>query len=627
MKSSEMALIDRFNEIIDNAHNNPIDIDAICRELGTSRSQLYRYIKEYSQLSISLYIRKRKLANARQLLEFSEMKTGEIAYRIGIDSPQNFSKYFSQEFGISPTAYRKQIADGKSGIEIKAPISVSDSQIHPGDDSTRHSLFASWKHIHSIIVGSVIFLVLISYFFLKPKKEIESLFTGSSIAVMPFKNLGSAETAYYSEGIADQIQSALSLNDQLKVISTTSSEKYKDSPKLLQEIAKELDVDYILEGSVLQSGNKIRINVGMVRVSDDRKVWTKKYDGDTDDFFTYLNTVSGEVAEELGEKLNSETQKRLSKVFTPSPVAYKEYIIGMQLISSRQKEDLEESIVRLSEAIELDSDFAAAYAYRAFAYFSQGESAFIDEQLSFKMAEQNSLTAIRLDETNSLAYANLGNIYRAQHKWEQAKTAYEIALKYSPNDAILNYWMSLLLRTTGDPKSAIEYSLKAIELDPLHHVILAGHISNCVFANELDLAKEAVDNGRIIFNDSYTYYHSVSFYYYARHDLTNALEAIAKADQLNPKIRVLKYAQAFYQAKNGETEKAMAFLNGLSNLPANNIARAVIYAGLNDKEKAISYLQEASDQGILGYDIKVNLFFAPYRNDPRFKAILAKFGL
>ena len=108
MKASETVLLDKFNAIIErNFHNSDFGIDEICLELGTSRSNLYRYIKEKTQLSTSLYIRQRKLIKAKELLETTEMRTAEICYLLGIDSPQNFSKYFAQEFGLTPTAYRK----------------------------------------------------------------------------------------------------------------------------------------------------------------------------------------------------------------------------------------------------------------------------------------------------------------------------------------------------------------------------------------------------------------------------------------------------------------------------------------------------------------------------------------
>jgi TolB-like protein/AraC-like DNA-binding protein len=632
----EMGLIERFNEIIDNHLNSQsFDIDEICRELGTSRSQLYRHIKEHSQLSTSLYIRKRKLAKARELLESSDMKTAEIAYHLGIDSPQNFSKYFSQEFGISPTAYRKKIVEEKSNTPEQKLDTVNNPSALPplldGDIYKKKSAykpFAGLKYVYGGI--GVLSLLFMTYYFLwRSESDGGSVFgfRRNSIAIMPFKNMGAPETAYYCEGIADQIQGTLSLNEQLKVISTTSSGKYRNSNKLIPQIAKELGVNYILEGSVFESNNKIRINIGLVSVSDDRTVWTKSYDGDTQDLFSYLSNVSREVAKELGQKLSPETRKKLNKVPTTSAAAYKEYLQGSQLVASRQKDRLEESIVRFSNAIEFDPDFADAYASRGHAYYLMGESAFIDEQQSFKMAEQNSLTAIRLDTENALAYANLGNIYRAQYKWEQAKTAYEIALKCNPNEAVVNYWLSLLLRSTGDLKNAIQYSAKATELDPLDHVIFGGHITNCVFGGELQRVEKSIEEGKVLFNDSFVYHWGLSHYYSARQDYHGALESITKALQLNPGIRSTRFLQAYYQGKTGQVETANAYLNNLPDLPENYIARATVYAGLKDQQQSILYLQKAADLGMIPTDVKVSPIFDIHKNSELFKAILQKFNL
>ena len=637
MKASETALLDKFNAIIErNFHNPDFGIDEICLELGTSRSHLYRHIKEKTQLSTSLYIRQRKLIKAKELLETTEMRTAEICYLLGIDSPQNFSKYFVQEFGLTPTSYRKQCLEQNTAspdnmhfdeVEIKE---VVVSEFQPIID-TRRSKTGFRTYLYSGI-GLILSLFLVSFFW-KPfnKKNWETnfapAFSGNSIAIMPFKNLGPPETDYFCEGITDQIQGSLSLINKLKVISSTSSGKYKNSPKLIPQIARELDVNYILEGSVMQSGKKIRILVKLVSASDDRAVWTKSYDGDAKDVFTYLSNVSKEVARELDQKLSTSTAEKFGKAPTSSPAAYNEYLKGSQLIVSRKREHLEESVLRLNKAIEFDPEFAAAYASRGHAYFLLGESGFIDDKTSYKMAEQNSLTAIRLDSENGLAYANLANIYRSQNKWEQARTAYEIALKYYPNDALINYWFSLLLRSTGNMKEAIQYSSKAVALDPLQHVIFSGHIKNCVYGGELDLAKKNIDEGQVLFNDSFAYYWASSTYFAAIGDYKTASEYCAKANQMNPKIRSMQYQDVFYKAMNGQVKEAKDFLTRLPELPENYISRSVVYAGLHDKRQSLYYLQKAADLDIIPTDVKVLPFLAILHGEPQFKSILRKFGL
>lgn len=633
MKASESVLLDKFNRIIEsNFHNSEFGIDEICHELGTSRSHLYRHIKEQTQLSTSLYIRKRKLIKARELLKSSEMKTAEIAYFLGIDSPQNFSKYFTQEFGLSPTAYRKQVAVEKLGHESEA---VTDPKVAEQTSPEVNTLPPRYAWTRIYFYGALVLLLgaTLAFYFLRPvdktagKDALLPEFSGNSIAVMPFRNLGMAETAYFCEGIMDQIHGSLSLLAKLKVISTTSSKRYKNSPKSVLAIAKELDVNYILEGSVLQAGKKIRINVELVRAADDRTVWTKSYDGDTKDVFGYLSNVSREVATELDQKLSQVTSEKLSKVPTSSPAAYAEYLKGCQLFVSRKREDLFESVVKLNKAIALDPEFAAAYANRGQAYHLLGEAGAISEVESVRMTEQNSLTAIRLDPENALAYANLANLYRKQNKWEQARTAYEIAVKYGPNDALVNYWFSLMLRSIGNLKEAVRYSSKAAILDPLHPVIFGGNVLTCVYANELNLAQRNLDEGRVLFHDSWIYYWALAAYFGAKKDYKEAVKNYEKVYELNPEMKSLEFQKVFYQALDGQRDKAYAYLKALPDIPANYVWRAVVYSGLKDKKQSLYYLQKAADLGIIPHDVKVSPFFAIHRGDPHFTAILAKFGL
>lgn len=618
--ASGKSLLERFDAIIEKNFSNPaFSIDDACRELGTSRSQLFRAIKSETNLSTSLYVRKRKLEKAKELLRTSDMKTSEIAYHVGIDSPQNFSKYFSHEFGLTPTAFRKET--NTTGPEMVEAVEVLPSALPP----------KSKQRYRAIAAIVVILIAAISiYAFLnraeKPMKN-EFGFAGNSIAIIPFKNLGSDKTAFYSGGIAEQIHASLSMNEELKVISTTSSDRYKNSNKPISEIAKELDVNYILEGSVLQDKSNIRINVGLVRAQDDRRIWAKTYDGSDEEMFSFLSEVSTELAKELGQKLSAETSRRITKGPTSSPAAYKEYLQGTQLILSREKDRLNESVIKFKNAIEFDPEFADAYAYLGNAYQLLGAAAFIDEQLSFKLAEENSLKAIRLDTENSLAYSTLANIYQAQYKWEQALTAHQIALKLNPNDAMTNYWYSLLLRTTGEIQEATRYSSKAVELNPLHHVIYGGNIANFIYAGQLDKAREYIENGKVLFDNSWVYYWEVAIYYdkIKEHDL--ALKNIAKSIELGPNIRITKYYRAFYQGRSGKVKDVNAFLESIPDVPEYYVARAAAHAGLGEQETSIAFLEKAADAGILMTDIKVSSITDIHRNDPRFKAILKKFDL
>lgn len=481
MKSSEKIWIEKLNRAIESNLDNPaFDGPWICRELGISRSQLYRLVKEHSGLSPSLYFRQRKLIRAKELLADPDLKIAEIAYRLGIDSPQNFSKYFAQEFGISPSDYRKNQAPHFS------------SATEPG-------------------------------------------------AILP----------------------------EASPQTTGAGRKY---------------------------------------------------------IYTGLGTVLIVAAMLTGFFRKSETVSSPEKM-TSNPQAHREYVRGVELIGSRTREKLEAGLEKFSNAIALDSQFSMAYANRGLTYSLLAEGGFLKEKDGNQLAEQNSMEAIRLDARNSLAYATLGNIYRSEYKWAEAQKSYQTALVYDPENAMINYWYSLLLRSTGNMKEAIRYSSKAAALNPLDHVINGGHIVNCIYGGELEMALKELKEGELLFNDAFTYYWTKGTYYAVKEDYALALECYAEASRLNPQLKVVRYQAAFCKARLKKTGEVDDYLSGLPDLPQNDVAKSVVYAGSGDKEKSLFYLQRATDRNVLPTDLKVLPFLKLLRSEPQYEAILKKFGL
>ncbi len=519
MTHSDIALLEKLNRYIEKNLDNPtFSIDEICAELGVSRSQLHRILIERTQLSTTLYIRKKRLEQAKNLLATTNLRISEITDAVGINSHANFSKYFFEEFKVSPTDFRKQISKNidnslQESLPSNDEIILHDNQIN--NITTKPKSFL----LLYLIAGFVFLLGIGFYFSSFTSKNNNTQFSidglnqisDNSLAILPFKNLGSSENAIFCDGIMEQIYGSLSLLENLKVISKSSSNIFRNSKKPVGQIANELHVKYILEGSVLQIDKNIRITVGLTDAQEDRSVWTKSYDGNTKDVFGFMSVVAKEVAGELNQKLSSKISDKLDKRPTKSLSSYNEYLQAKQLLETRTKEKIEASIVKFSNAIELDKDFADAYTDRAVAYFVMGEDQFMDVETAYKISEKNALTSIRLDSENGRAYAVLGNIYKVQNKWEQAITTYQIALKYSPNDAQITYWYSLTLRSIGQMDEAVKYSTKAVSLDPLASNIYGGHIIGCAYAGKLDMAEKAIKDGELIFNEAHLFHNAKAF--------------------------------------------------------------------------------------------------------------------
>ena len=629
----EYGTIERLEHSID-AHLNDSEfsIDLLCKEVGISRSQLHRIIKEKTNLSITLYLRKKRLEKAKLLLSSIDLRVSEIADAVGINNPANFSKYFIEEFQMSPTDFRKQQqTDLTEVLTVIPPLHHQQEDWVKNPPGRKPNLPSRYVYV---LVGIAAILAVAFYFFgyrfsnesIQNSTSLQEV-SENTIAILPFKNLGPTEKSFFSDGVMEQIHASLSLLENLKVISKSSSKLFRDSPKPLSQIANELHVKYILEGSVLQIDQKIRITVELSNAAENRAVWTQSYDGETKEVFTFMSKVAKEVADELNQKLNAELTDKITKSPTKSLAAYNEYLQGNQLIQARDKSKLEASLLKFTAAIELDPEFANAYANRASAYFLMVAGKYIDEQTGYKMAEQNALTSIRLDAENSLAYAVLAIIYQDQNKWDQARTTYQIALKYSPNDALINYWYSLMLRSLGHLEEAIQFSTKAVESDPLSQVIFGGHTLNCILGGKLDLAQKNISDAQLLFNNTWNYHFVKGYYHISKEEYTTALQSMNRAIELGPSIKILKHMATYCKSKAGQTKEVTDYLKSLADVPENYSAFIMLYAGLGDKERAMRYLQKMADTGVIPTDLKVMPIYKTLRNDKRYEAILQKYGL
>ncbi len=623
MTKADELLMQKFDRIIEENFENPtFSIESACLEIGISRSQLHRILKEQFKLSTSLYIRKKKLHKAKELLKDNELKIVDVSSKVGIDSPQNFSKYFINEYGISPTEFRRKQHENEEPSHVSFEAPDIENPVAPKRQV---------KYLYYIAVV-LLMVILIVYIRQKVSDQSKTDLIGidinaNAIAVLPFVNLGDSTNAYFSEGITDQIRSALASASEFKVISNFSSNEYRNSKKSISHIANELAVSYILKGDVLQNDSLLTINIKLYNGKDNSVIWVKKYNGNTKKIFVFLDEASEKIAFELSNKLDNGFKEKLKRAPQTSLPAFNAYLQGRKLMHYRDKERLEGAIAKFNKAIELDSTFADAYAEKANAYFLLADGAYTVVSTSLALSEQNAKTAIRIDYTNAIAYATLGNIFKDRNNWKEANATYLSAIKYEPNNALVNYWYSLMLRITGRLDKAIEYSTKATTLDPLHPVISAGHILNCVYGNKPELAEKSIIAGELLFNDSWTFNSSTGVYHMIKKEYSLALMYFNKASELNPKVRIIKNTSVYCQVKLGQRKEVEDFLKSLADIPENYSIKAMIYASFEDRENTLRYLEKRAETGSIPSDMKVLPTLNFLHGDKRFEALLQKFGL
>lgn len=620
-----------LNQLIDKHLEDPAyTIENLCGDLGVSRSQLFRLVKDEAGISPSLHIRQRRLVKARELLESTSYRIIEISDKVGFDSSQTFAKYFTREFGLSPTDYRRQQRLISSRpIDLEKSPDLSDAENPPRDGP---SVPQGWRAHRSLLlgVGGLVLLGLgvLGYFrfFGSVRASATNTFT-NSVAILPFRSTKGGETAPLADGLAAQVHAALVGVENLKVISRTSAGLFRNSRKTVPQMAAELGVNYILVGTVSQAKEKIRVNVELIEAAEDRTLWAQNIEGEGQELLASMNDVARRIAQTLNQSLTDSESLRFSRLPTVNLDAFHEFQLGRQLMLSRKKNKLMASIVRFDRAIALDSSFADAYAYKASAYFILSSSDFMNVREGIRLAEQNALLAIRLDGTNGLAYATLANGYRQLNQWEQAVTTYRIALQHSPNDAQINYWHSITLRALGHFDEAIRYSTKALALDPLYPTIIVGHIGNYSYAGKYQEAEALFAEYQLTLNDFYPYYYVKGIYYLNRGNYPRALAELTKSNTLEPEQPVVQAVEQYCRARLGQRASAETYLTTLPHTPDHYSVRAVVYAGLEDRENCLRYLRLGAELGLAPDYLKVSPMFRFLHGDARFQDVLSQLGL
>lgn len=287
-----------------------------------------------------------------------------------------------------------------------------------------------------------------------------------SIAVLPFASLSEDKTnSYFADGIQDEILTRLSKIGELKVISRTSTQQYQSKPGNLSEIAKQLRVAHILEGSVQKSGESVRVNVQLIKAEGDSHLWAETYDRKLTDIFAVESEVAQRIAASLEARLSGREQEELANVPTKNSQAYDEYLRGLTLLNKQGFEPIDEAALHLRKAVELDPQYAQAWAQLAVAESERYGYDHTPPQL--ERARRAGETAVRLQPDLAEVHAGLSAyLYYCLGDFDGALRELEEARKRAPNDATTLFYMGLVTRRKGKLDEAIALQKQATVFDP-----------------------------------------------------------------------------------------------------------------------------------------------------------------
>ncbi len=452
-----------------------------------------------------------------------------------------------------------------------------------------------------------------------------------SIAVLPFDNLShDADNAYFAEGIQDEILTRLAKVADLKVISRTSTQRFKSSPDDLPAIAKQLGVSHILEGSVQKSGDAVRVNVQLINALSDAHLWAEIYDRKLIDIFAVESDIAKTISDTLQAKLTGTQAQAIAKKPTADPEAHEHYLKGRYFWNKRTGGDLLRAAEEFKAAIAKDPHYALAYAGLADSYVLMPAYAAAPPEPAMPQAKAAALKALELDDTLAEAHTSLAMaVFAYDLDFQRSAAEYEKAIALDPNYATAHHWYAnatLAALKQWDRMTA--EADRAVELDPLSLIINADRGANFIYPHRYDDAIAALRK-TLQMDDRFGYAHmwlgqALQF----KGDIEGAVAEYTKAVQLEPNDTGYLAILGVGQARAGRRAEAENILTRLTETAkskyVSNYSFAILWLALGNKEKAMEQL-ELSYRSHAGTDINfihIDPMFDDLRGYPAFDALV-----
>jgi TolB-like protein/DNA-binding winged helix-turn-helix (wHTH) protein/Tfp pilus assembly protein PilF len=452
-----------------------------------------------------------------------------------------------------------------------------------------------------------------------------------SLAVLPLENLsGDAAQNYFADGMTDELITDLAQISALRVISRTSVMVYKGARKPLPQIARELNVDAVVEGTVLRSGDQVRITAQLIEASTDKHLWSQSYEGELRDTLALQNKVAGAIADQIRINLTPQEQAALKNAKVVSPEAYESYLKGRYFWNKRTADGLKAALAYFKQAIEEDPKYAQAYSGLADTYALLGdwEYGVLAPKEAYPKAKAAAIKALELDNTLSEAHTSLAfssDVF--DWDWESAEREFRRAIELNHGYATAHHWYAWHLSEMGRNSEAVAEMRKAENLDPLS-LIISADIAEILLVAHLN--DEAIEQGRktVVMDPNFAIGHyELGQAFVQKHSYNDAIAEFHKAIELSggsvPCASNLAYAYAVSNKRN----EAVKILNDLKTRSTGNASEiALMYVGLGDKDQAMKWLEKAYEEHF-NPSILLRPAFDPLRSDPHFQNLVHRIGL
>jgi TolB-like protein/AraC-like DNA-binding protein len=626
--TSDKEFIQKLTEIVEaNLGDEKFGVKELAKLAGVNQSSISNRLNRISGKSLSQFIMEVRLRQAMQILSKGDITAAEAAFKVGFGSSTYFHKCFREHYGFPPGEVKK-----RGPLFKYADNNRPDTENIASEEVKNKPPFRRKIQIALFTLSAVALLAFLGFlaFFNEPGKNSGHADQKISIAVLPFVNLSdSPENKYFADGVMEDILSNLNRISPISVTSRTSVEKYRHTTKGVLEIARELGVRYILEGSVQKSSDKVRVRVQLIDARRDKHILSETYDRELKDIFFIQSNIAIHVANKLKAVLSSEETKRIEESPTRNVEAYSLYLKGRHFWYKRTREGFEKSIEYFTKAVETDPGYALAWAGLGDGYFYISWWNWYDpgRKEGYEMARKCALKALELDNNLSEAHVLMGNIYFwYEWNWQEAENEMSLAVQLNPGYYMAHWVFAELLDVLGRRREARYHINRALELDPVfyfpYHTSDLLYYNDGNFKNAVEEAKKALElnpdftepYGRIW--QSYFHMDSITQTLQYLQMLTHSIDVRNKTNMNSgDSIR-------FYFNEEGMT----GVLQWLTSYYYKKSPEIFIMAG--QKEEALKLLEkyfEIHDRDLVRiisrYDYKY------LRSEPRYLEIVRKMGL
>jgi len=454
-----------------------------------------------------------------------------------------------------------------------------------------------------------------------------------SLAVLPLENLShDLEQEYFADGMTEELITNLGKISALRVISRTSVMQYKGERKPTPQIAKELNVEAVVEGAVLRWGHRVRISVQLVQANPEKSLWAESYERDLSNVLALQSDVARGIVEQIQVKLGPQETSRLRAARPIKTDAYEAYLRGRYFWNKRDREGVTKGLQYFRQAVELEPNYALAYAGISDSYMVLGDNYWLSPREAFPEAKAAALRAVEIDDSISEAHTSLAQTMELEWDWEGAEREYKQALALNSGYATAHQWFSAFLSNMGRHEKAITEAMRAAELDPLSPIISLNLAQAFYFARRYEEAKGALQRTFEVSPDFFYARHLLGVVDLQDHKLEESIKELQAAARLSPKDDLAKATLGYAYALSGKKREAQAALDELMEQSKRRYVSptliALVCVGLNKNGEAFEWLGKAYDQRNMELPlVGVDPMFDPLRSDPRFHDLLRRMNL